>query len=167
MSRTTRSVPAETPTPADLSADLALTTLKDVPAVAALIALVQAMLAVARFPSSPMPVALTDRLALAQQEFSAALDQPAFALLPGIVDFSSEQAGGYDDAWIREQFEALNGSLKDRFTGLDEALLTATETLASLSGAVGQINERLAKLDGLADRVAVIEAGSATVDKKA
>ena len=160
MSRTTRSVPAETPTPADPSGDLALTTLKDVPAVAALIALVQAMLAVARFPSSPMPVALTDRLALAQQEFSAALDQPAFALLPGIVDFSSEQIGGYDDAWIRDKFGSLEEALKGRFGDVDTSVKTLTETLASLSDAVGEIKSGLSKSDDLADRIAALEAAA-------
>lgn len=167
MSRTTRTPSPETATPADGPGDIALTALKDLPPVAALLSLVTAMLAVARFPSSPMPVALTDRLSAAQQEFAAALDGPAFASLTGLVDPSPEQAGGYDDAWIREQFDAFNAALKDRFTGVDDTLRTATETLTSLSDAVGEINKRLGSLDALTDRVTAIEAAAAPTDKKA
>lgn len=166
MSRTTRTPSPETTPPAEAHGDIALTALKDLPAVGALLALVTAMLAVARFPSSPMPVALTDRLSAAQQEFAAALEGPAFASLTGVVDFTQEQAGGYDDAWIREQFDAFNAALKDRFTGVDEGLRAATETLTALSGAVGEITERLGSLDALTDRVSAIEA-AATVHKKA
>lgn len=167
MSRTTRTPSPEAAQPADAPGDIALPALKDLPAVAALLSLVTAMLAVARFPSSPMPVALTDRLSAAQQEFAAALEGPAFASLTGMVDFSQEQTGGYDDAWIREQFEAFNTALKDRFTGVDEGLRTATDTLTALSGAVDKISERLGNLDALTERVSAIEAAAAPTDKKA
>ena len=80
MSRTTRTPSPEAAQPADAPGDIALPARKDLPAVAALLSLVTAMLAVARFPSSPMPVALTDRLSAAQQEFAAALEGPDEAL---------------------------------------------------------------------------------------
>ncbi|MCA0366799.1 MAG: hypothetical protein LCH57_01890 [Proteobacteria bacterium] len=152
-----QSKPASAPPPADTASSDAVLPLTDVPAVAALISLFQALVAVARFPSSPMPMALIDQLTSAQEGFVAALSEPFLTPLSGSVDGLDVQADAYDDKWIRDAFSDLQISLKERFGGLD----------ASLSAAVGQINERLTRFDGLADRVAAIEAVAGPADKKA
>lgn len=153
MSRTPKPAQAEKTTSAEAAGEAPVTTLKDVPILTALLGVVQAMLAVARFPSSPMPVALTDRLSAAQQEFIAALDAPMFPSMVG----APEQVGGYDDTWARDKFSSLEGALKERFAAVDSGHQTLSETLTSLSNAVGEVNARLVEIEGFGLRLAELE----------
>jgi hypothetical protein len=91
------------------------TNFADLPYVVALLGLASAVAAVARFPNTPVPDALVDRITQAEQDLKAALTGeaiPAVAAAPGAA---------YDDAWIRDTFKGLEKALDERFAGLKPA----------------------------------------------
>ncbi len=133
MSRTPKSpapAPAQEPVDASIS-------LSSVPAVTALIVLLDAMRALVSFPSRPVPDTLVEGVLNARQQFSEALSTP---FEPVAVTGSA----AYDDAWIRERFDKFAALIDERFVGQEKAGATRDEALKT---ALAAVDERFQGLD--------------------
>lgn len=93
--------------------------LREHPFIVAALALSSAMLAVAKFPNTPIPESLIGRLDTAHKALNVAaddIDQGFFT--PEMTQLIGEPlpaAEPYDDAWIKERFDSLDAALKERF----------------------------------------------------
>ncbi|MFN7110315.1 MAG: hypothetical protein ACK4M2_01665 [Brevundimonas sp.] len=129
MSRTSKpaAAPAEAPFEASIEgqAEGFAVNLGEIPAVIALNGLIGAVVALAGFPSSPVPDSLLQNLAKARQGFLDALKDPF--QLPAAA---SDPADAYDDAWIKTDLAALGEQLKDRFAALDAVVEGLTKSAA-------------------------------------
>ncbi len=150
MSRTPKS-PASAPAPEPVDASISLSS---VPAVTALIVLLDAMRALVSFPSRPVPDTLVEGVLNARQKFNEALSAP---FEPVAVTGSD----AYDDAWIGERFDKFASLIDERFGGLEKAGETRDEALKT---ALAAIDERFEGLDeALKARFAAFdEAGNAS-----
>lgn len=149
MSRTPKT-PAAAPASETVVASVSLS---NVPAVAALIVLLDAMRALVSFPSRPVPDTLVEGVLNARRQFNETLSAP---FEPVAVTGSD----AYDDAWIRERFDKFASLIDERFGGLEKAGETRDEALKTGFAA---IDERFEGLDeALKARFAAFdEAGSA------
>lgn len=113
------------------------TNFAELPFVVALLGLASAVAAVARFPNTPVPDALVDRITQAEQDLKAALTGEAIPAAAGAP------AATYDDAWIRDTFKGLETSLDDRFAGLKPAEPPAPYDDAWIREAFDELNDTL------------------------
>lgn len=141
MSRTPKT-PAAAPASETVAASVSLLNL---PAVAALIVLLDAMRALVSFPSRPVPDTLVEGVLNARRQFNEALSAP---FEPVAVTGSD----AYDDAWIRERFDKFASLIDERFEGLDEALKARFAAFDEAGSA------RAAELASLQSRIEALEA---------
>ncbi len=133
MSRTPKP-PAVAPAPESVVASISLSNL---PAVAALIVLLDAMRALVSFPSRPVPDTLVEGVLNARRQFNEALSAP---FEPVAVTGSD----AYDDAWIGERFDKFASLIDERFGFLEKAGETRDEALKT---GLAAIDERFEGLD--------------------
>ncbi len=143
MSRTPKP-PAVAPA---LESVVASISLSNLPAVAALIVLLDAMRALVSFPSRPVPDTLVEGVLNARRQFNEALSAP---FEPVAVAGSD----AYDDAWIGERFDKFASLIDERFEGLDEALKARFAAFDEAGTA------RAAELASLTSRLEALEAGA-------
>lgn len=145
--------------------------LGQIPAVVALNSLIGAVVALAGFPSSPVPDSLLQNLVKARQGFIDALQEPV--LLPS---GASDPANAYDDAWIKTDLAALGDQLKDRFAALDVAIEGLTKSITDLPSVdLSDISARLTALEtslpvdlgGIEGRLSAVEAAQAAAAQAA
>lgn len=107
---------------------------------AALIGLAQAVAAVARFPNTPVPPSLVDRIGQAEDALRAAVED-----LPGAVALGVPPAA-YDDDWIKERFDSLDKALAEKLKTLAVAQ-TVAEALADRDKAITQLIDQVTALE--------------------
>lgn len=105
---------------------------------AALIGLAQSVAAVARFPNTPVPPSLVDRIGAAEDALRAAVEDLPASLAIGAT------ASPYDDDWIRERFESLDQALAEKLDTLADAQAVA-EGLAERDKAISGFGADLAR----------------------
>jgi len=137
MSRTPKSpAPAPAPAPAQEPIDASIS-LSGVPAVTALIVLLDAMRALVSFPSRPVPDTLVEGVLNARQQFNEAVNTP-------FVPVAVPGSAAYDDAWIGERFDKFAALIDERFVGQEKAGATRDEALKT---ALAAVDERFEGLD--------------------
>lgn len=128
---------------------------------AALIGYGQAVAAVARFPSSPVPPSLVDRIGAAEDALRAAVED-----LPAAVAVSAT-AEAYDDAWIRTEFSDLQKGLGDKFAALRDAEQAQAEAdKAEKKAAAVALDDLRKEIAALRDQVSAIKAAPAAAPAK-
>ncbi len=150
MSRTPKT-PAAATAPEPVVASISLSSL---PAVAALIVLLDAMRALVSFPSRPVPDTLVEGVLNARRQFNEALSAPFEPVAVTGTD-------AYEDAWIGERFDKFASLIDERFGFLEKAGETRDEALKT---GLAAIDERFEGLDeALKARFAAFgEAGTAS-----
>lgn len=149
MSRTTKPAPAAgvAAAAAPEAPPVASVIPAEIPIFAAMVALISAVTALAGFPSTPVPASLVENVTKARQAFLDVVNAPIE--IPGFA--AGATVDPYDDSWIKDAFEELQTSLKDRFAGLDTAIAALTERFE------GQTPPEAVDLQPIEDRLAAIE----------
>lgn len=127
---------SKTPTPPSETARETPAALNLAGVAVALIGLSQAVAAVARFPNTPVPPALVERIGAAEDALRAAVEDLPAAVAVGVT------AGSYDDDWIKERFESLDAALDEKLKTFAVAQVV-TEALAERDRTIADLTQRL------------------------